>query len=121
MSKLGPGTRYSTKTIEYRDNEGTSAAIMLTLFEGEGNEVLEEAGYRGDYLLMSNMEVGADNYSTNAWDFSSQIEGAGNNHLKFLLQKINSGTIPFSSIEDGGVYDPERIESLAEKHGIEVK
>jgi hypothetical protein len=112
MSRPGSDTRYSTKTIKYIDKEGTSVVIMLTSFKGEGNEVLEEAGYRGDYLLMSNMEMGADHYSTNPWAFSAEIEGDGDNHLRLLLQKINSGTIPFGSIEDGGVYDPIRIKNL---------
>lgn len=121
MSKLEPQKRYDTKTIKYRDNKGTSVAIMLTLFEGEGNSALAAAGWTGTYLMMSNMEGGVNYSTTNIREFADRIEAIDDNYLRLFLESVMHGPIPFNGIEDGGTYDPERIKIIGEEWGLQVE
>lgn len=113
MNELGKVmARYDTRTIRYSEDGPGAYNLMITRFDGEGNEVLEGAGFRGEYLLITKLSAG----SMDSWH---DVHAAGraftahdDDHLTRLLSALERDYGLWTEIEDGETFTPDKIEAM---------
>lgn len=101
--------RYETKTVEFQNPGGAeSYMVMMTAFNGMGNQHLEQYGYRGRYVMFI-VDTGGNIVS--GYDPHKIKLEIGSAQLSRFLTMVKSGYktegdrgIKWSSLEDGGVY-----------------
>ena len=110
FQKTGKGTLYQTKTISWQQPEkGYGTQFILNFFDAGGNEALSAAGYRGRYVIFTNIEVG--NHQT-SYD-PRKIPGITDELREFFLEvrrRWQEAQIDGSKIkilEDGATYGPD--------------
>lgn len=104
--------RYETKTVTF-DNPGRAESymVMMTAFDGNGHQTLEQYGFHGRYVMFV-VETGGRVVAEN--DPYKVYEEIHSDDLKDFLVSIRSGYrtdgdrgIDWENIEDGGVYHPD--------------
>lgn len=106
--------RYSVKTIEYRDQDGMAITVMMILFDGEGNQALEEAGYRGDYLILSKVDGGIGLSTNDVHHFCNRMCSHDDDTLLDFMLAIKRGLISFERIVDGHSYSRAEMDQIVD-------
>ena len=108
--KTEKGTLYQTRVINWQQPKRSyGTQFMLTFLDSGGNEALSTAGYRGRYVIFTNIEVG--NHQT-SYD-PRKIPGITDELREFFLEvrrRWQEAQIDGSKIkilEDGATYGPD--------------
>lgn len=107
--------RYDVKTIEYKDERGMAITLMLIKFDGIGNDALERAGWRGDYLGVVEVDGGFREATNNFHSWCRRVENHEDGELLDFLTGINRGVIPFTAPTDGATYTNSDLRHIVDK------
>lgn len=99
------------------EEEGVNVPMMLTAFDGDGEELLEDAGYRGRYVLFAMIDGGVaeadhDPYGFDHWAISGDVLGAMNKIRRGWSTRGSDG-IDWSDIEHGKEYKVGELHKMA--------
>lgn len=110
MDEIQGNDAIESKAIKYTvPEDGTAVPMILTAFEEEDNQPLDDAGYRGRYVMFSLIDGGVQDCFTDP--YSSTHHVVGGEVLDFILEvrrgwkTYGDNGIDWTEIEHGGVYD----------------
>lgn len=104
---------YDTKAIEYRPSDGFAYRMILTRMDPEGNDVLDKSGFRGDpYIICALTEGGIRRTTTDVYQFCTYFADGG--VLFDLLNICKMDKSIWAELEDGGSYEVEELEEIAD-------
>lgn len=113
MNELGKVmARYDTKTIEYNEDGPGAYKLMITRFDGNGNSLLESAGYRGEYLLITKLGAGTMDTWNDVHSAGRAFTAVDDRHLTQLLSALKRDYGLWTDVEDGEVFTPAKIEEM---------
>lgn len=107
--RVKKGDMYDTKTVEFQNPEGAeSYMVMMTAFDGTGQQHFEQYGYTGRYVMFV-VETGGGVYA--GYDPYKLKGKVGSDALKDFLVMVRAGYqskgdrgINWDHLDDGGVY-----------------
>lgn len=112
MDKIQGDDPIESKAVVYNDPDGgLSVPLILTAFEEEDNIALDQAGYRGRYVMFSLIDGGVQESFTDPYKSGHHlVEG----ELMDFITGVRRGWqthgkegINWSNLEHGGFYDKE--------------
>lgn len=118
---FSPGECFKTKAIKYNDGDEMDIGLILTRFDGEHNDALSSEGWRGQYLMVTNVSGGRVESSTTPRNFANEVTAANDDALKEFLLAIETGEIPFGVIKDGMTYRPSSIYEIMDRYGVDER
>lgn len=105
--------RYEVKTFAYNEDVGPGLyRIMVVRFNGNGNEVLEQAGWRGNYCMFMEVSGGARYATNDEYEFSNELTAYDDDSLLNFLRKLKSSDSVWNRVEDGREYTPSDIKKI---------
>lgn len=113
MNELGQiEARYDTKTIEYSEDGPGAYALMITRFDGEGNEILGRKGFRGEYLLITKLGPGKMDSWHDVYQAGRAFTAHDDDYLTRFLSQLERDYDLWLEIEDGERLTPSKIEGI---------
>lgn len=102
------GAEYDVKTVQWSQPDSSLAfPLMMIKMDADGNDVLDDAGWRGNYVLFANVDIGAMEFSNDPMKMAFTTEEC----RKFMFA-VKTGGIDWEHIEDGDVIRPSLIDVL---------
>lgn len=117
MDEIQGDDPIESKAVVVKDEEtGSRVPMILTAFEEEGNQALDDAGYRGRFVMFALIDGGVqdaftDPYKSNHHTVGGDVERFIT-HVKRGWETHGQKGINWSVLEHGGVYDALEISEL---------
>lgn len=106
------GDRYETKTIAYNDENGMEITLMITKFDGRGNDALEKAGWIGKYYIFTKVDGGASQTWNDEFAMCRALCSHDDDSLLEFCNALKEDRLSFDVVMDGYTYKASDLDDL---------